>query len=259
MKIGVCAKFTPDTDTRIKLRGDVGIDPAGVKFVVSPYDALAFEEAVRTKEKVGGDVVSFTIGGDDNAGLIKSTLLALGATKAVLVNDPAALATDSLGVAKVLAAAAKAEGCEVLFFGKQAIDDDNGQVGAMVAELLGWAQVSRVTELKIEGDAFTATRNADGGSKEVVSGKLPAVFTADIGLNTPRFPKMPDIVKARTKPVDTKNLAALGLTADDVAPAVTTSAWGLPPARPKGKMLTGDVDTMVAELVRLLRDEAKVL
>jgi electron transfer flavoprotein beta subunit len=260
LKIGVCVKFTPDTDTRIKIRGDAaGIDPAGVKFVPSPYDALAFEEGVRTKEKLGGDVVSFTVGGDELAAQLKATTLALGASKAVLIQDPAVATADALGIAKVLAAATRAEGCEVLFFGKQAIDDDGGQVGAMVAELLGWAQVSRVSELTLTADSFTATRAAEGGAKEVVSGALPAVFTCDMGLNTPRFPKLPDIVKAKTKPVETKSLAALGLSADAIAPVVQHANLGLPPARPKGRQLTGDVDQMVGELVRLLRDEAKVL
>lgn len=203
MKIGVCAKIVPDTDTRIKIKPDAsGIDPTGVKFVVGPYDLLAVEEGVKTKEKAGGDVVTLTIGTDDQAAALRQSALAVGASKSVLVNDPAALASDALGVARVLAAAAKKEACEVLFCGKQAIDDDNVQVPAMVAELLGWPLVSRVTELKIEGGDFLATRSMDGGVKEVVSGKLPAVFTCDIGLNTPRYAKLPDIVKAKTKPVE---------------------------------------------------------
>jgi electron transfer flavoprotein beta subunit len=260
VKIGVCAKFTPDTDTRIKLKADnSGIDPTGIKWVVSPYDALALEEGLRLKEKHGGEVVSFTVGGDDAVALIKGTLLALGVGKSVLINDPAAATTDALGIARILAAAAKAEGVEILLFGKQAIDGDNGQVGPMVAELLGWPQVGRVSELSIEGNQFKAVRAVDGGLKEVVSGALPAVFTADMGLNTPRFPKLPDIVKAKTKTVETKNLAALGLSAADVAPAVQHASFGLPPARAKGRMLSGDVDAQVSELVRLLREEAKVL
>ncbi len=260
MKIGVCAKFTPDTDTRIKLRPDnSGIDPTGIKWVVSPYDALAVEEALRLKEKHTGEVISFTVGGDDTAGLLKGTLLALGVGRAVLVNDPAAVGTDALGIARILAAAAKAEGLDMLLFGKQAIDGDNGQVGSMVAEILGWVQVSRVSELTVEGTQFKAVRAVDGGLKELVAGSLPAVVTADMGLNTPRFPKLPDIVKAKTKTVEVKNLAALGLTAAEVAPAVQASNFGLPPARPKGRLLTGDADQMVGELVRLLREEAKVL
>jgi electron transfer flavoprotein beta subunit len=260
VKIGVCAKFTPDTDTRIKLRADnSGIDPTGVKWVVSPYDALAVEEALRLKEKQGGEVISFTVGGDEAVGLIRGTLLALGVGRAVLINDPATAGTDALGIAKVLAAAAKAEGVEILLFGKQAIDGDNGQVGSMVAELLGWPQVSRVSELTVEGNQCKALHAIDGGMKEMVSCPLPAVITADMGLNTPRFPKLPDIVKAKSKTVEAKNLAALGLAAADIAPAVQHTAFTMPPARPKGRILQGDVDTMVAELVRLLRDEAKVL
>ena len=164
-----------------------------------------------------------------------------------------------IGVARALAAAIKAEGMELVFCGKQAIDDDNVQVPAMLAELLDWPHVSMVVEFKVEGDAFTAVRSVGGGARERVAGKLPVVITADRGMNTPRYAKLPDIMKAKTKKLDTKNLAALGLSAADVAPAVTISAYGYPPARAKGRLIAGDAATQVKELVRLLREEAKVL
>jgi electron transfer flavoprotein beta subunit len=186
-------------------------------------------------------------------------VIALGAAKAVVVDDPAMKTTDSLGIARALAAAIRREGCELVFTGKQAIDDDNVQVPAMVAELLGWAQVSRVVEFALEGTAFRATRAMDGGVREVVTGSLPAVITCERGLNTPRYAKLPAILASKSKPVENLKLDALGLTAADVAPKVTLSAYGAPPARPKGKMIPGDVDTQVNELVRLLREEAKVL
>jgi electron transfer flavoprotein beta subunit len=260
VKVGICAKVTADTDARLKASSDGSTFEMSGKVVVGPYDAFAVEEAIKTKEKFSCPAVSFTVGGGDEVvSQLRGTVLAVGADKAVVIDDPALKGTDSLGIARALAAAIKAEGCDVVFCGKQAIDDDNVQVPAMVAELLGWAQVSRIVELSIDGTSFTATRSMDGGVREVVAGSLPAVFTAERGLNTPRYPKLPNVIAAKKKPLDTPNLAALGLSAADVAPKAVTTAYGSPPERPKGRKLEGDVDTMVKELVRLLRDEAKVL
>lgn len=260
MKVGICAKVTADTDARLKPSADGSSYEVQSKVVVGPYDTFAIEAAIQIKEKSGADVVSFTVGsGDEVVAQIKASTLAQGAGKAVLIDDPALKSSDSLGIARCLAAAISKEGCELVFCGKQAIDDDNVQVPAMVAELLGWAQVSRVVEFALEGTTFRATRSMDGGVREVVTGALPVVITAERGLNTPRYAKLPAILAAKNKPVEKLALDALGLTADGVAPKVTVSAFGLPPARAKGRMITGDVDTQVRELVRLLRDEAKVL
>jgi electron transfer flavoprotein beta subunit len=260
MKIGVCVKVVPDTDTRIKIAGGgAGIDEAGIKWIVSPYDAFGIEEAVQTQEKHGGEVVLLSVGKADWQTALRASGLAVGASRAVVVDDAATAGTDALGIARVLAAAAKAEGVELLFTGKQAIDDDNVQVPAMVAELLGWPHVSFVSEFSTDGSTFTATRNVGGGTLEVVTGSLPVVITAERGLNTPRYAKLPAIMAAKKKPVDVKALGDVGLSADDVAPAVQLSGFDLPPSRPAGRKLSGDVDTMVAELVRLLREEAKVI
>ncbi len=258
MKLGVCVKITPDTDTRIKVQGD-GIDPAGVKWVVGPYDAFAVEEAIATTEKVGGEVVSYTVGDETNVAVLRGAVLALGVARAVVVDDPALRSTDALGVARALAAAIQRDSLDGLFCGKVAVDDDNVQVPGMVSELLGWPLVSRVTAFSTEGTTFTATRSLDGGVEEVVTGPLPAVFTAERGLNTPRYAKLPAIMAAKKKPCDLVKLADLGLTAQSVAAAVTLTNWALPPERIKGRMIAGDADTAVRELVRLLREEAKVL
>lgn len=257
MKAGVCIKSTPDTDTRIKIAGD-GIDPAGIKWIISPYDSFALEQGAQTKEKLGGECVLFSVGTGDTEKNLRDGL-AVGADRAVMIDDAALKGTDALGVARALAAAIKAEGIEVLFCGKQAIDDDNVQVPAMIAELLDWPHVSMVSEFAIDGATFTAVRNVGGGAKEKVKGSLPAVITADRGMNTPRYAKLPDIMKAKAKKLDKKNLAALGLTADDVAAAVKLSAYGPPADRPKGRKLDGDAAAQVKELVRLLREEAKVI
>jgi electron transfer flavoprotein beta subunit len=260
MKIGVCVKVVPDTDTRVKIAGgSTGIDESGIKWIVSPYDAFAVEEAVLTKEKHGGEVVLLSVGAADWQTPMRASGLAVGADRGVIVDDPATKGTDALGVARVLAAAARAEGIELLFTGKQAIDDDNVQVPAMVAELLGWPHVSFVSEFSTDGATFTATRNIGGGTLEVLSGSLPVVITAERGLNTPRYAKLPAIMAAKKKPIAVSSLTDLGLSADDVAPAVHLSGFDLPPARPSGRKLDGDVDAMVAQLVRLLREEAKVI
>ncbi len=259
MKVGVCIKSTPDTDTRIKIGpGAAGIDPAGIKWIISPYDSFALEQGALTKEKLGGECVLFSVGGADASKNLRDGL-AVGADRGVLVDDPALKGTDSLGIARALAAAIQAEGIELVFTGKQAIDDDNVQVPAMVAELLGWPHVSMVSEISIEGDTFTAVRSVGAGAREKVRGKLPAVITADRGLNSPRYAKLPDIMKAKAKKLDTKNLAAIGLSAADVAPAVAVSAYTPPAERTKGRMITGDAATQAKELVRLLREEAKVI
>lgn len=257
MKIGVCVKVTPDTDTRIKIAG-AGIDTSGIKWILSPYDAFALEKAVQIKEKSGGEVVMITIG---DKSVQKNILdgLAVGADSAIHIDDAALNGADSLGIARALAAAAKSEGIELLFCGKKAIDGDSQQVPAMVAELLGWPQVTQATEIEVAGVAFTATRAIGSGLEQVVTGSAPAVITAEVGLATPRYAKLPDIMKAKKKPLTVKSLADIGLSAADVAPVVSVSGWSLPPERAKGKVLQGDREQVAKELVRLLREEAKVL
>jgi electron transfer flavoprotein beta subunit len=259
LKVAVCIKSTPDTDTRIQVTaGGAGIDESGIKWIMSPYDGFALEEGVLAKEKHGGEVVLFSAAATDVSKVVRDAL-ALGADRAVVVEDALLKGADSLGVATALAKAIAAEGSEIVFCGKQAIDDDNVQVPAMIAEVLGWPHVSFVKAFAVEGGGFTATRNVGGGVEETVKGSLPVVITAERGLNTPRYAKLPEIMKAKTKPLAKKTAAGLGLSADDLAPAVTLSGFGTPPARAKGKVLTGDPAAVAKELVQLLRDEAKVL
>jgi electron transfer flavoprotein beta subunit len=260
VNIGVCIKVVPDTDTRVKIADDGdGINETGIKWIVSPYDAFAVEEGVQTKEKNSGEVVLFSVGPKKWQSNLRSGGLAVGADRAVMVDDPAMAGSDALGIAKALAAAVKGEGTELLFCGKQAMDQDNVQVPAMVAELLGWAHVSFVSDFSVEGTTFTATRNVGGGVQEVVSGELPVVITADRGLNAPRYAKLPAIMKAKRKKIAMMTLADLGLSSDDVAAAAVIASYSLPPARPAGRKIEGDAATAVKELVRLLREEAKVI
>lgn len=253
MKIGVCAKVALDAGARIKITAS-GVDATGEKLVISDYDEMAVEEAIRTKESQGGEVISFTVGTASDEKVLRAGCLALGVDRAVLVTEPA---PDALAVSRLLAAAIKKEGCEIVFTGKATTDDGSSQVGPMVAELLGWAQVSQVTELAVEGDAFRATRNMDAGVRQVVTGSLPVVVTCEDGLNTPRYAKLPDIMKAKRKPLDQVDGAGLGVTGLETN--LTYDNYGAPPARPAGRVIEGDAVTAARELVRLLRDEAKVL
>jgi electron transfer flavoprotein beta subunit len=262
VNIGVCAKIAPDTATPIRVKADgSGIETAGVKFLVSSYDTFAIEEAVSLKDKKKADKVHvFAVGDDEAVNQLRSGALAVGADDLTICQEAAALESDGLGTARVLAAMIQGTpGIELALLGNRGVDYDNSQVPAMVAELLGWPLVSFVSSLEIDGGTFKAARNVGGGVQEVVTGALPVVISCDKGLNTPRLAKLPDIMKAKTKPVVKKTLADLGLSAAAVAPAVVTSSFSPPPARPKGRVLTGDLAGQVKELVRLLRDEAKVL
>ena len=254
MKIGVCAKVTIDADARVDVGPDgKSINLTGVKLGVSDYDEYAVEEAIRTKEKHGGEIVSFTLGDTTHEKSLRSGVLALGVDKSILVTEST---TDPLSKARLLGAAIAKEDCNVVFTGKCTIDDQNFQVGIMLAEVLGWAHVTQVTELEFDGDSFKATRNVDAGVREVVSGTLPAVITCEDGLNQVRYAKLPAIMKAKKKPLDKVGAGDLGT---EVGTGLSVDNLSPPPARPAGRMIEGDAATAAKELVKLLRDEAKVL
>lgn len=263
MNIAVCAKVAPDTATpKITPKPDgSGIDATGIKFVVSPYDLFAVTEGiVLTEQGKAGAVHLFSVGGDDEVSALRGGAIALGAEDLTIVSDPAMATADALGQAKALAKAIQGgPDIGLVLSGKQSTDDDDIQVPAMIAEILGWPLVSVVDELTIDGNTFTATRNVGGGIQEVVKGSLPAVITCDKGLVEPRYAKLPDIMKAKRKPVHNKSLADLGLSAADVAPSVAVSGYGEPPPRPAGRMLSGELPQMLDTLVDALRNEAKVL
>ena len=160
MKIGICAKVTPDTDSRIKVQGD-GIDTAGIKWVVSPYDLFAVEEAIQTKEALGGaveEIIGYSVGPESVVTQLRQSCLALGADKAVIVHGDAAENTDALGVARCLAKAIERDGADLVFCGKVAADDDNTQVPSMLAEVLGWSLISRIVSFETAGETVTAAQ-----------------------------------------------------------------------------------------------------
>jgi len=250
MKIAVCIKRVPDSETRVKIASDgKSIDEAGVKFILNPYDEFAVEEALRRKEKAGaGEVVVIALGPAAAQETIR-TALAMGADRGVLLQADR-IPADGLQAATALAAELKAGGYDLILFGKMAIDDYNHQVGPMVAELLDLPCVTTVAHLEIENGKGTAEREIEGGV-EVVEFPLPAVLTTDKGLNEPRYPALKGIMAAKKKPLDAKptTIAAGGLDVLALMP---------PPERQAGKIV-GEGAAAVAELVRLLREEAKVL
>jgi len=269
MKVGVCIKRVPGSDSRINVGDDAqGPDLADVGWEVNPYDSFALEEALQLQESgAASDVVVFTVCGPEGDAKIRDALAIgkrgkCGASKAVRLDDPAFAGSDAIGVARILAAAVKKEGIDMVIAGKQSIDGDSAQVPAMMAEILGWPSVCEVTDLEVDGSAIKAWRAAGSGKREVVALSLPCVITADKGLNTPRYPTLHGIMAAKRKPIEVVDAGALGLDTSTVgasAALVTVAKWSPPPARPQGRILEGDASAVVAELITLLRDEAKVL
>lgn len=248
MKIVVCISQTPDTATKIAVGPDgKNIDPKGVKFVLNPYDEFAVEEGLLQRQANGGDVTLLSVGGEGAKEAIRLGL-AMGADKAILIKDEAK--ADSFVVASELAEAIKSIGPDLLLLGRQSVDYDSAQIGPMLAELLDLPLVSFVTKIEINGSAVRAERDIEGG-KEIVETSLPCIITAQKGLNEPRYPKLPDIMKAKSKPIEER--AATG-----VAARTETLEMRRPDQKGAGKVLEFTPDN-VKELVRLLHEEAKVI
>lgn len=249
MKIAVCLKRVPDTTTKIVIGGDgKSIDEAGIKFVPNPFDEYAVEEALALKEKAGaGETVVYSLGGDSSQETIR-TALAMGIDRGVLLKSEGS--ADGLVVARALADAMEGEGFDLILFGKLAVDDYNHQVGPMTAELLGLPCVTTVVHLEVADGVITAEREIEGGV-EVSTCRLPAVLTCDKGLNEPRLPKLKGIMAAKKKPLDVKPVEL-------AAASIEVLGLELPPPRSEGRIV-GEGPDAVPELIRLLRNEAKVL
>ena len=248
MNIAVPVKYVPDTETKVKIDSDgKSINPAGVSFVMNPYDEFALEEALKIKEASGGEVTVVTLG-DEDAVKVLRTGLAMGADKAIHINEGGW--HDSLAAAKILANALKDRDFDLYFLGMKAVDGDAGAVGPMLAEILGLPCVSMITRLDISDGKATARRESEYGV-EVIETSLPAVFTAQKGLNEPRYASLKGIMMAKKKPVET-------LEAMDTASTVEVVEMSYPPERAAGKIV-GEGPEAVPELVKLLKEEAKVL
>jgi len=251
VKILVTVKRVPDPETVIKITADgAGIVTDNVKWVINPFDEIAIEEALRIKEKAAGSEVVLVSIGQKNAQEQLRTGLAMGADRAVLVLSDAAL--EPLAVARVLQKLAETEKPDVILMGKQAIDDDSNCAGQMVAELLGWPQATFASKVELGADGKSAqvTREVDGGL-ETIGVPLPAVVTADLRLNEPRYASLPGIMKARKKELKEIPVAELGA---DVAPRVRIAKLETPPKRTGGRKVGS-----VQELVQVLHNEAKVI
>lgn len=249
MKIAVCVKRVPDTEARIKIGADgTSIEEAGVKFVLNPFDEYAVEESLKLKEQAGGEIVVISLGTDANQETIR-TALAMGADRGILLKTDAQ-APDSLAVAKALADELKAGEYDLTLFGKLAVDDGCHAVGAMVAELLEIPCVSSITSLEIADGKGTAHREVEGGV-EVVEFSLPAVLTAEKGLNEPRYPALRGIMMAKKKPLETKDVDLTGS-------GVEIKALAYPPERKEGRIV-GEGPDAVPALIDALKNEAKVL
>lgn len=265
MKIGVLVKQVPDTATKIKIRGDAkGITTDDIKWIPNPYDEFAVEEALKLKTAVGaGEVVVLSLGPKRVQDAMR-TAMAMGADRGIHIEDEAFEGSDTLAIAKALKFAVESEKFDILFAGKVAVDDDNGQMVQALAEVLKWPHVQPITKFEISADrkSVVSHREVGGGTKEVIQVQLPAIFGCDKGMNEPRYASLPGIMKAKQKPMKTVTLADTGLSKDQVGLTgahVVLEKLDPPAERQAGKILSGDAATTAAQLVKLLRDEAKVV
>ena len=264
MNIVVCLKQVPDTETQIKIAPDgTSIVQDGIKWVMNPYDEFGVEEALKLKEKFGGEVTVVGLGPKRVTESIR-TALAMGADKGILINDPALEGSDTLGTAKALAAVIKDLDYDLIFTGQRGVDDDNGLVGATLAELLDIPQLSLIVKVEVSEDGKTVKVNRPvEGQTLLIESNLPALITAQKGLNEPRYASLPGIMKAKKKPLEEKTLNDLGLDPAQFGPAarkLTIVKLTPPPQREAGKIIDGETpEQKAAEVARLLREEAKVI
>ncbi len=259
VEIIVFVKQVPATESIIEIAEDGrGIQTEGLKWVMNPYDELAVEEAIRIREAQGGTVTILSVGPEKAKETIRVGL-AMGADKGVLINDSAALATDGLGTARILAAAAKNLGFDLILAGQRAVDDDNYLAGPAAAELLDIPHIALAIKVEVADGRVRCRRTVEGGTMTVTA-PLPALLTTQRGLNEPRYASLPGIMKAKKKPIAEMSPADLGLDAGALAPQMTVVGMSHPPERGAGRMIEGESPAEVAEtLVRLLHEEAKVI
>lgn len=257
MRIFVCLKQVPDTETRIQIKGDKsGIEETGVKWIMNPYDEFAVEEALKIRDaKGGGQVTAITVGPKARVTESLRTAMAMGADDAIVIDTTEIL--DTYWTAKALATAIQKEGaCDLVLTGKLAIDDNAASVPQILAEMLNIPHVTVVSKLTQNG-SLVAEREIEGGAREIYEVQGPCVIAANKGLNTPRYASLPGIMKAKKKPLKEIPAAELGITAAQTKTRLKD--FQMPPEKPPVKMISGDAGTQAKELVRLLMEEAKVL
>jgi len=249
MKVLVPVKRVIDANVKVRVKADkTGVETTNVKMAMNPFCEIAVEEAVRLKEAgTASEVVAVAAGTQQSQETLR-TALAMGCDRAILITTDVVL--EPLAIAKLLKAVVDKEDPQLVILGKQAVDNDNNQTGQMLAALLGWPQATFASKIEKEGEGLKVTREIDGGL-ETLSLKIPAVVTADLRLNTPRYASLPNIMKAKKKPLDAMTPEDLGV---EVSPRLTVVQVSEPAGRKAGVMVES-----VAELVDKLRNEAKVL
>jgi electron transfer flavoprotein beta subunit len=260
MNIMVCLKQVPDTETKIRIKADSsGIETNDIKWIMNPYDEFAVEEALKLRDKLadGSTVTVVTLGPKARAGEVLRTGLAMGADNAIVIDEPGYV--DSNATAKALSEVLKKENFGTVFTGKQAIDDDCSQVSQLLAQILAIPHSTVVVKFELDGSKASATvhREIEGGSKEVIELKLPAVIAAEKGLNTPRYASLPGIMKAKKKEIKEYPFSSLGIPATEIK--VNYKNFQLPPGRPAGRFIDGDGAEQSRQLAKLLHEEAKVI
>jgi len=249
MKLVACVSNVPDTATRVKVGSNgKSIDPTGVTYIINPYDEYAVEEALKIKEKIGtGEVIVVSLGGDNNKETIRKAL-AMGADSGILLKDEQP--RDSFGIAKALAEEIKNQGAQLVFMGKQSVDYDNSIVGQMTAELLDYNCVPICVKFEMNGEKIIAEREIEGG-REIIETSLPCIITCQKGLNEPRYASLKGIMAAKKKTIEEKPAASF-------TPGTEVIKMQLPPGKQPGRIIGSDASA-VPELVRLLKEEAKVI
>lgn len=260
MNIYVFVKRVPDTESKIRIdHGTNSIVEEGLTFVLNPYDEYAVEEALRLREANGGQVTVFSVGAEENIVILKKCL-AMGADEAVLIKDRAGETYDGLRTAKIIARVLKEKFSDysLLLFGKQSVGADNAQIPAMVGEFLGIPQVNVVTKLKIEGNGGEAHREIEGGL-EKVSFSLPAIISAQKGLNEPRYETLKGIMMAKRKEIPVVTVQELEMSEEDLAARMEIVRMESPPEREAGKVIEDEPAEAAKKLVEFLHQEAKLI
>jgi len=255
MNIIVVMKQTFDTEEKVSIQNGQIVED-GVEFIINPYDEYAIEEAIKLKEEFGGEVTVMTVGPSRAENALR-TALAMGADKAVIVDDEE-LFGDEYTISKVLAHVIKDRDYDIILTGNTSVDNGAGQVGPRLAEELGIPHVATITKLSIEGAVATLVRDVEGDT-ETVEVKLPLLVTAQQGLNEPRYPSLPGIMKAKKKPMERLSADDLELDPQTIKAKTAIVEQYLPPKKEAGRVLFGELQDQVKELVQLLRNEAKVI
>jgi len=259
MKIVVCVKQVPDTETRVQIAPEgSAIVESDVNWIVSPYDEFAIEEALKIKEAQGGEVVVVTVGPDRAQSALR-TALAMGADSAVHVKDPSLDGADTLATARALAGALKTLApVDLVLCGQQGVGGDHSQIPGLLAEMLDLPQVTVAVKIELQDGKAVVEREIEG-ARETWETSLPAVISAQKGLNEPRYASLKGIMAAKKKPIAVLDAAGVGLDAAAAASKVKVTAMELPPPRPAVAMVEGEPGAQATELIRLLAEEAKVI